>query len=158
MATLRLKGCSLAKRILRLPYQNPNLSEPALGRAELEERLKKDKLLKATQLKQTRQENDRIRKEMGLTSGRGSAGFLSSSNPEPEVSLEQLAQVSQAVNLLRSGADLAKSFAMDEDALSKMPMAAQPEAIKATSPAISAPGPRVADGQGEPQPPGLAHG
>ncbi|KAK0746699.1 RAD5-like protein [Schizothecium vesticola] len=102
-----------------------------LGRAELEDRLKKDKLLKATQLKQTRQENDRIREEMGLTSGRGSAGFPRPSNSEPEVSVEQLAQASQAVNL-RSGADRAKSFAMDEAALSKLPMAAQPKALKAT--------------------------
>jgi len=102
-----------------------------LGRAELEERLKKDKLLKATQLKQTRQENDRIREEMGLTSGRSSAGFPGPSNHEPDVSVEQLAQASQAVNL-RSGADLAKSFAMGEAALSKLPMATQPEALKAT--------------------------
>lgn len=102
-----------------------------LGRAELEDRLKKDKLLKATQLKQTRQENDRIREEMGLRSGRGSAGLSRPGNAEPEVSVEQLAQASQAVNL-RSGADLAKSFAMDEAALSKLPMAAQPEALKAT--------------------------
>ncbi|KAK1831796.1 putative SWI/SNF-related matrix-associated actin-dependent regulator of chromatin subfamily A member 3-like 1 [Podospora conica] len=101
-----------------------------LGRAELEERLKKDKLLKATQLKQTRQENDRRREELGLKSGRGTAGFPSE-DPEPEVSLAQLAHASQAVNL-RAGADLAKSFAMDEAALSKLPMAAQPEALKAT--------------------------
>lgn len=102
-----------------------------LGRAELEDRLKKDKLLKATQLKQTRQENDRIREEMGLRSGRGSAGLSRPGNAEPEVSVEQLAQASQAVNL-RAGADLTKSFAMDEAALFKLPMAAQPEALKAT--------------------------
>ncbi|KAK5660361.1 hypothetical protein OQA88_12902 [Cercophora sp. LCS_1] len=102
----------------------------ALDRAELEERLKKDKLVKATQLKQTRKENE-ARRAMGLKSGRGSAGFSRAEpEPEPEVSLDQIAKASQAVNL-RAGGDAIKSFAMDEDTLAQMPMAKQPDTLKA---------------------------
>jgi SWI/SNF-related matrix-associated actin-dependent regulator of chromatin subfamily A3 len=100
----------------------------ALPRARLEERLKSDKLVKATQLKQTRKENEQQRKSMGLKSGRGTTGFA---EPEKEeVSLEQLAQTSQAVNF-RAGADIAQSLAMDEDQLSKMPQAEQPDKVSA---------------------------
>jgi SWI/SNF-related matrix-associated actin-dependent regulator of chromatin subfamily A3 len=65
---------------------------------------------------------------MGLKSGRSTAGL-----PEeaPEVSLEELAKASQAVNL-RVGGDVVKSLAMDEDQLSKLPMAEQPTSLKAT--------------------------
>jgi SWI/SNF-related matrix-associated actin-dependent regulator of chromatin subfamily A3 len=65
---------------------------------------------------------------MGLKSGRSTAGF-----PEeaPQVSLEELAMASQAVNL-RSGGDAVKSLAMDEDQLSKLPIAEQPSSLKAT--------------------------
>ena len=100
-----------------------------LGRADLEERLKKDKLVKATQLKQTRKDNDQQRKAMGLKSGRGTAG-LPSGEPE-EMSLAQLAQLSQAVNF-RSGGDIVQTLAMDEDQLSKMPQAEQPDGLRAT--------------------------
>ncbi len=97
----------------------------ALRRASLEERLKKDKLVKATQLKQTRQESEQRRKTMNLKSGRGTAGF-----GEEEVSLEQLAKTSVAVNF-RAGADIAQTLAMDEHQLSKLPEAKQPEALSA---------------------------
>jgi SWI/SNF-related matrix-associated actin-dependent regulator of chromatin subfamily A3 len=100
-----------------------------LGRANLEERLKKDKLLKATQLKQTRKENELQRKAMGLKSGRGTAGFATTPGA-PEMSLEQLAQTSQAVNF-RAGGDIAQTLAMDEEHLSKMPEAPQPEKVQA---------------------------
>jgi SWI/SNF-related matrix-associated actin-dependent regulator of chromatin subfamily A3 len=96
-----------------------------LGRANLEERLKRDKLVKATQLKQTRKENEQQRKAMGLKSGRGTAGFEGE-----DVSLEQLAQTSQAVNF-RAGGDMVQTLAMDEDQLSKMPEAKQPETLRA---------------------------
>lgn len=98
-----------------------------MGRATLEERLKRDRLLKATQLKETRKENEQQRKAMGLKSGRGTAGFA---NGEPEVSLEQLAQTSQAVNF-RTGGDIVQTLAIDEDQLSKMPEAKQPETVRA---------------------------
>jgi SWI/SNF-related matrix-associated actin-dependent regulator of chromatin subfamily A3 len=65
---------------------------------------------------------------MGLKSGRSTAGLP---EEEPQVSLEELAMASQAVNL-RSGRDVVKSLAMDEDQLSKLPMAEQPASLKAT--------------------------
>ncbi|KAL2267834.1 hypothetical protein VTJ83DRAFT_5111 [Remersonia thermophila] len=98
-----------------------------LARAGLEERLKRDKLIKATLLKQTRKENDLQRRQaMGLKSGRGTAGFQDGE----EVSLEELAQASQAVNL-RAGADMAQTLVMDEGQLSKLPQAEQPEKVSA---------------------------
>ncbi|KXX82067.1 putative SWI/SNF-related matrix-associated actin-dependent regulator of chromatin subfamily A member 3-like 1 [Madurella mycetomatis] len=100
----------------------------ALGRANLEERLKKDRLVNATQLKQTRKENDQQRRAMGLKSGRGTAGLATG---EPEISLEQLAQTSQAVNF-RVGGDIVQTLAMDEDQLSRMPEADQPDTLRAT--------------------------
>ncbi|ROW14507.1 hypothetical protein VPNG_03176 [Cytospora leucostoma] len=97
-----------------------------ISRRILEERLKFDKLLKATQLKQTRPKPpEPQRKVMGLKSSQSSAGLPT----EPEVSLEQLAQTSQAVHF-RDGDDNLKTLAMDEDSLSKLPLAPQPEAIK----------------------------
>ena len=106
-----------------------------IARLQLEEKLKTDRLLKATQLKQTRAVADlqRQRREMGFKSGRSSAGLGSNGNaePEPQLSLEQLAQVSQAVQF-RTGDDIAKTIAMDEETLSKMPMAAQPPGLQAT--------------------------
>ncbi|KAL2189334.1 RAD5-like protein [Thermothelomyces heterothallicus CBS 203.75] len=98
------------------------------ARANLEERLKRDKLVKATQLKQTRKENEQRRKAMGLKGGRSTFGFLG--DEEEETSLEQLAQASQAVNF-RAGGDIAQTLAMDEDQLSRMPQAEQPEQVRA---------------------------
>jgi len=94
----------------------------------LEERLKQEKLIRATQLKQTRQENELQRQAMRLKSGHGTAGL---SNAKPETSLEELAKASQAVNL-RAGGDAVKSLAMDETQLSQLPMAAQPASLSAT--------------------------
>ncbi|ROW09848.1 hypothetical protein VMCG_02613 [Cytospora schulzeri] len=96
------------------------------SRALLEMRLKADKILTATQLKQTRPKPpEPQRKAMGLKSSQSGAGLPS----EPEVSLEQLAEISQAVQF-RSGDDNLKTLAMGEDALSKLPLAPQPEALK----------------------------
>ncbi|KAK3988514.1 putative SWI/SNF-related matrix-associated actin-dependent regulator of chromatin subfamily A member 3-like 1 [Cladorrhinum sp. PSN332] len=103
----------------------------ALARAALEDRLKKDKLIKATQLKNTRKENEARRKGIDLTSGRSSAGFSKGETAEPEVTLQQLAQESQAVSLRAAGGDIVQTLAMGEDQLSKMPVAGQPDALKA---------------------------
>ncbi|KAK4097378.1 RAD5-like protein [Parathielavia hyrcaniae] len=103
-------------------------TDEALARADLEERLKRDKLVKATQLKQTRKESEQQRKAMGLKSGRATAGFAATEREQ--VSLEQLAQTSQAVNL-RAGGDMVQTLAMDEDQLSKMPEAEQPDTVRA---------------------------
>jgi len=105
--------------------------EPA-ARAALELRLKNDKLLKATDLKQTKKANDlqrdMQRAAMGLKSGMSSSGLGKAS--QPEVSMADLVQISQAVSL-RKGEDIAKTLAMDEEALSRMPKAAQPTGLKA---------------------------
>ncbi|KAK0718081.1 RAD5-like protein [Lasiosphaeria miniovina] len=100
------------------------------GRDALEERLKTDKLLKATQLKHTRAANEVQRKTMGLKSGRSTYG-LALDEHGPQVSLEQLTQVSQAVTL-RTGGGMVQSFAIDEDQLCKMPLAEQPASLRAT--------------------------
>ncbi|CAN8102353.1 unnamed protein product [Discula destructiva] len=104
-------------------------SEP-LARAALEARLKADKLLKATQLKQTRPKpvEDRQRGPMGLK-GQSTAGSATAGPATPEVSLEQLAQASQSIQF-RAGDDKLKALAMDEDTLSRLPMASQPGALK----------------------------
>lgn len=102
-------------------------AEP-IARAALEERLKSDKLLKATQLKQTRRPPEPPQRNvMGLKSSQSRAGLPA----EPEISVEQLAQLSQAVQF-RSGGDNLKALAMDEEALSKLPLAKQPEELKSS--------------------------
>ncbi|KAK3390577.1 helicase-like protein [Podospora didyma] len=126
-------------------------------RTQLEGRLKQDKLLTATQIKQTRKNNElrlkelverRLeekmqetaeefrRKRMGLKSGRSSAGFTPSqpsepSEPEPSLQelMQELSKASQAVNF-RPGGDI-QTLAMDEDELSQMPKAKQPDALRA---------------------------
>lgn len=68
---------------------------------------------------------------MGLKSNRSTAGLPKAQDePEPEVSLEQIAKASQAVNLRTEG-NVVKSFAMDEDTLAQMPVATQPDKLKA---------------------------
>lgn len=100
-----------------------------MARASLEERLKSDRLLKATQLKQTRPKPPEPPRKnaMGLKSSQSRAGLPA----EPEISLDQLAQLSQAVQF-RSGDDNLKTLAMDEEALSKLPQAQQPQEIRST--------------------------
>lgn len=98
-----------------------------MARAALEERLKGSKLLKATQLKETRPKPpEPQRSAMGLK-GKSTA---KPGPTQPEVSLEQLTQASQVVQF-RAGEDNLKALAMDEDTLSKLPMAPQPEGLKA---------------------------
>lgn len=63
---------------------------------------------------------------MGLKGSRSTAGLAPAA---PEISLEQLAQTSQAVQF-RAGDDNLKTLAMDEDTLSKLPKASQPKALK----------------------------
>ncbi|KAK3318252.1 helicase-like protein [Apodospora peruviana] len=136
------------------------------ARAHLEERLKKDKILKATQLKETRgaaalqqarrqaelqqlsqasqsSQDDLLMltddqaRAMGLKSGRSSAGIVHR-KPEkpkptqPEFTVQQLVQASQAVNLRATGTEFVKSLVKDEEQLSSMPMAQQPESLRAT--------------------------
>lgn len=100
----------------------------------IEAALKKDKLAKATQLKQTKKEAEERRRILGLTHGSSTAGGLGSSGVqenEPEVSLESLLKTSEAVEF-RKGGDAIKTLAMGEEELSKMPMAPQPPQLKST--------------------------
>lgn len=103
------------------------------GRLALEGRLKNDRLLKAGEMKQTRIEIEARRQaqKIALTSGQTCVG-LGSDEPvgQLEPTLEQLAQASQAVQMRNAG-DVIKTLAMDEDRLSKMPMASQPSSLRA---------------------------
>ncbi|KAK0742163.1 SNF2 family N-terminal domain-containing protein [Apiosordaria backusii] len=102
-------------------------TDPA-GRLALEDRLKKDKLVKATQLKTTRKQNELQRRAMGLKSDRSSVGLGA---PEPEITLEDLTKTSQSVNLRATGGDITQTLAVSEEQLSQMPLAEQPKSIKA---------------------------
>lgn len=104
------------------------------ARLDLENRLKADRLLKATDLKRTRTESDLQRQQamMNMGPGQSNVGLdKRQAEPEPQVSLEQLTRVSEAV-LSRAGGDIVKTLAMDENSLSQMPMAEQPKALSAT--------------------------
>lgn len=86
-----------------------------------------DKLLKANELKKTRPKHiENTRKPLGLTASQSTAGL---GLDQPELSLQDLTETGQAVQF-RSGDDNLKTLAMDEDTLSKLPMALQPEALK----------------------------
>ncbi|PSR78515.1 RAD5-like protein [Coniella lustricola] len=98
-----------------------------IARFHLEEKLKSDKLFKATQLKQARPKpEDLPRPPLGLNSSQSLVGL---GNNGPEVSLADLAQTSQAVRF-RSSSDNLKALVIDETTLSGMPMAYQPSALK----------------------------
>jgi SWI/SNF-related matrix-associated actin-dependent regulator of chromatin subfamily A3 len=103
-------------------------SDPS-KRAVLEQKLKADKLVKATQLKNTKAESEHRRLAvMGLETNRSSAGL--GSQDEPEVSLQDLLKSSEAVSFRMDG-DSIKTLAMSEEDLSKLPMAEQPAALHA---------------------------
>ena len=70
-----------------------------------------------------------VRGAMGLQSGFSQAGLPRGRVLEEEqASLEELAEISQVV--ARSSADIIKSLAVDEDQLSKMPLAEQPAMLR----------------------------
>ncbi|KAK2040137.1 SNF2 family domain-containing protein [Colletotrichum somersetense] len=101
-----------------------------IDRLALEEKLKRDKLIKAGELKKTRAEADAQRKMLGIRGSQSTVG-LDGGTAEPEVSLEELARASQAVQGQPRG-DAVRSFVVDEDFLSKMPMAEQPAVLEST--------------------------
>ncbi|RFU75228.1 hypothetical protein TARUN_7032 [Trichoderma arundinaceum] len=113
---------------IRLSFYGP--SNPA-ERTRVENALKADKLVKATQLKQTRKDAEARRVLLGLSHGSSTVGGLGSSQfPEaPEVSLEEILKSSDAVEF-RKGGDAIKTLAMGEEELSKMPQAEQPNQLK----------------------------
>jgi len=69
---------------------------------------------------------------MSLTNDRATGGLGAEVNSsEPELSWEELMQASQAVQF-RTADDMIKTLAVDEEQLSKMPMATQPASLRAT--------------------------
>ncbi|KAJ0162501.1 Helicase-like transcription factor [Colletotrichum tanaceti] len=101
-----------------------------INRLALEEKLKRDKLIKAGELKKTRAEAEAQRKVLGIKGSQSTIG-LDGGTAEPEVSLEELAQASQTVQDQHRG-DAIKSFVVDEDFLTKMAMAEQPAVLEST--------------------------
>jgi SWI/SNF-related matrix-associated actin-dependent regulator of chromatin subfamily A3 len=107
--------------------------QPA-ARLALEERLKADKLLKATELKRTRKEAE-ARKNTGLKSGNTSGSGLGSTaaatalKEEQDASLENLVAASEALETARTDA-FADTLAIGEEELKAMAMAEQPDAMK----------------------------
>ncbi|KID70884.1 DNA repair and recombination protein RAD5B, partial [Metarhizium hybridum] len=105
-------------------------SDP-LERTRIENSLKGDKLVKATQLNKTRKESEAQRAVMGLKAGGTTHGMGSAGPKEPEISLEDILKKSQSVEF-RDGIDALKTFATDEEYLRNMPSCDQPAALKAT--------------------------
>jgi SWI/SNF-related matrix-associated actin-dependent regulator of chromatin subfamily A3 len=108
-------------------------SDPSI-RPRLEESLKADRLVKATELKKTKKENElarQIREKLGITTGQTTVGLRKEDGKKPsKPTMEELALASQ-VSAYESQVDFLKGLgAMDEDQLSKMAMAKQPDAIK----------------------------
>ncbi|KAI1376930.1 SNF2 family N-terminal domain-containing protein [Hypoxylon crocopeplum] len=106
-------------------------SDPS-NRQELEAKLKDDKLLKATQLKVTRKEAEAQRAAaMRLKVNASTVGLGTDEAGQLEDPPEEVLADSEAVQL-RGKLGSADLFAMDEDSLSKLPKAQQPESIQST--------------------------
>ncbi|KAI1807585.1 SNF2 family N-terminal domain-containing protein [Daldinia bambusicola] len=107
-------------------------SDPT-NRLLLEEKLKADRLLKATQLKATRKEAEAQRNAaIRLRCNASTVGLgTEEGDQEREQSLQELAAGSEAVQF-RGDLRSVDVFSVDEDALSKLPKAAQPANIKST--------------------------
>ncbi|KAH7114050.1 SNF2 family N-terminal domain-containing protein [Dactylonectria macrodidyma] len=112
---------------VKLTFFGP--SDP-VQRSRIETALKADKLVKATQLKQTKKDAD-TRRAMMLKGASTNGGLGSASQQPPEISLESILRTSEAVEF-RNGADMVKTLAMDEDKLAVMPKAVQPSKLQAT--------------------------
>ncbi|KAI0521262.1 SNF2 family N-terminal domain-containing protein [Xylaria bambusicola] len=101
------------------------------ARLELEAKLKADKLLKATQLKNTRQEAEAQRAIANESKGDESASALGLGSSDFSQSQPALLEESEAVDF-RADPSALDVLNMDEAALSAMPQAPQPDAIKST--------------------------
>jgi len=95
-------------------------------RLKLEEKLKADKILKATDMKNTRKHAEAMKQASKL--GMKSSTTDTVAQQEHDESLQDLLDRTQTLDA-RTESDLLKTFAMDEEALSKLPKAEQPEAI-----------------------------
>ncbi|KAH6895397.1 SNF2 family N-terminal domain-containing protein [Thelonectria olida] len=111
---------------VRIFFYGP--SDPA-ERSRIETLLKKDKLVKATELNNTRKDAEARRALMGLKSGGPGNNIGPGEVAEPEVSLETLLQNSESVEM-RKGGDAIKDLAIGEEQLEQMPKADQPSQLK----------------------------
>lgn len=111
-------------------------SEPAT-RTALEARLKADKLLKATEMKNNRKEAEARRSAMGMKSGTttgaglGDTAAATVQKEEQDALLQHLVAQSEALESVRANT-FADSLAIGEDQLKAMPMAQQPDGLKST--------------------------
>ena len=105
-------------------------SDP-VQRARIEDSLKKDKLVKAAQLKQTKKQAETRRAVLGLKGSFNAGGLETVGNEETAVSLENILKSSEAV-AFRKGGDAIKTLAMGEEELSNLPLAAQPPQLRST--------------------------
>lgn len=107
----------------------------AADRARLEERLKKDKLLKATELKTTRKEAEARRKVLGLQGGGSQVGLGASTSAETaereqqDSLLQSLMAASEGFEARRTDG-LTDALATGEAMLEVMPAAPQPDVLK----------------------------
>ncbi|KAK9776630.1 putative SNF2 family N-terminal domain-containing protein [Seiridium cardinale] len=111
-------------------------SEPT-ARAALENRIKADKLLKATDMKKNRQEAEARKNAMGMKSGTTTGSGLGNTaqttleKEEQDSSLQNLVAASEALDSVRTGT-FTDALAIGEDQLQNMPMANQPDELKST--------------------------
>ena len=100
-------------------------SDPHL-RSQIEERLKADRILKATQLKKTRMAAE-VRRKRGELVGHNTYSLNDDKNAP---TVEEIALGSMLVNS-HGRQDAIQTMAMDEATLERMPMASQPKKLKA---------------------------
>ncbi|KAJ1333638.1 SMARC subfamily A3 [Microdochium nivale] len=93
------------------------------ARLKLEEKLKADKILKATDMKNTRKQAEAMKKASQL--GLKSSTTDTVAQQEHDESLQDLLDRTEVLDA-RTESDLLKAFAMDEEALAKLPEADQP--------------------------------
>ncbi|PFH61570.1 hypothetical protein XA68_16993 [Ophiocordyceps unilateralis] len=115
---------------VRLSFFGP--SDPA-ERERVEQELKANKLIKVTELKQTKKMAEAVRAATGLKAGAATYGLGSdtSSLGQAELSLEELIKNSDATEFGR-GVDAIKTLAIDEAYLAAMPKAEQPSQLAST--------------------------
>ncbi|KAI2611978.1 SNF2 family N-terminal domain-containing protein [Hypoxylon sp. NC1633] len=112
---------------VRLSFYGPSNTS---SRLQLEERLKSDKFLKATQLKATRKEAEAQKiAAMRLKVNASSVGLGTAEGEQQADSLQELLADSEAIRF-RGELGSVDPLAMDEEFLSKLPKAPQPDAIQ----------------------------
>ncbi|KAF7536696.1 hypothetical protein G7054_g4308 [Neopestalotiopsis clavispora] len=119
---------------IKLYFYGP--SEP-FARGTIENKIKADKLLKATEMKNNRKEAEARRNAMGMKSGTttgtglGNTAEATLQKQEQDATLQNLVATSEALESVRSDT-FTDALAANEDQLKAMPMAPQPDALKST--------------------------